>query len=143
MRQSKNTQAEKPEKLVDFDELRDREWKLREKEFSWTEKLFEAFVDFPHKAWLFVRRGIAEGIDLLRGRDTEDKNAAAYEDKFSARLFMNRAMMEDDISYNLRHGLRHSFQQKAADTRRRAFDECQDFGFLMQTGQLRQLRPNP
>lgn len=142
MKTCPHAQAAKPEKLVDFDELRNREGRLREKEFNWTEKLFEAFVDFPHKVWLFVRRGVGEGIELLRGRDTEDKNAYVFEDKLSDRVFMNRTMMESDISYNLRHGLKHSFQQKAADMRRRAFDECRDFGFLRHTGQLHQLRPN-
>lgn len=133
--------SQKAEKLVDFDELRDREWRMRDKEFSLTEKLFEAFVDFPHKAWLFLRRGVSEGIDLLCGRDTEDKNAHVFEDKLSDRVFMNRDMMESDLSYNLRHGLSQRFQEKAADVRRRAFDDCQDFGFLIHTKQLLQLRP--
>lgn len=141
MERCERAKARRPEKLVELDELRKREWDLREKEFTFTEKLFEACVDFPHKVWLFLRRGIGEGFDLIRGRDTEDKNAHLFEDKLSDRLFINRAMLEDDVSYNLRHGLKHSFQAKAADLRRRAFDECQDFGFLIHTKQLLQLRP--
>ena len=141
MEHCEKAKAKRPEKLVDFDELRDREWRLRDREFTFTEKLFEAFVDLPHKAWLFLRRGVSEGIDLLRGRDTEDKNARVFEDMLSDRVFMNRATMEDDLSYNLRHGLKHSFQAKAADLRRRAFDECEDYGFLIHTKKLLQLRP--
>lgn len=141
MERCEKVKAQRPEKLVDYDELRQREWRLRDKEFTFTEKLFEAFVDFPHKAWLFVQRSLGEGFDLIRGRDTENKNAHLFEDKLSDRLFMNRCMMEDDLSYNLRHGLKHHFQEKAADLRRRAFDECQDYGFLIHTKQLLQLRP--
>jgi hypothetical protein len=134
MKQIKNTQ---PEKLVDFDELRNRDWDLRWKEFTWQEKLFEAFVDLPHKMWLFVRRGVTEAVDFLRGRDSEDQKAAAYEDVLSKRVFLNRAMLESDLSYQLRHGIKQSFQEKAADIRRRAFAGCKDYGVLQQTGQLR------
>lgn len=142
MERCEKAKAAKPEKLVDFDELREREWRLREKTFSWQEKIFEALIDFPHKAYLFVRRSVGEAIDFVRGRDRADKAAAIYEDILSDRLYMNREMMESDIRYHLRHGLKRSFQEKAADTRRRAFEECRDFGFLHLTGQLRPLRQN-
>jgi len=138
MKEIKNTQ---PEKLVDFNELRNRDWDLRWKEFSLQEKLFEAFVDLPHKMWLYVRRGVTEAVDFLRGRDNEDKKAAAYEDVLSGRVFLNHAMIESDLSYHLRHGIKQSFQEKAADTRRRAFEACKDYGVLHQTGQLRRLNP--
>lgn len=129
------------EKLVNYDELRRREMDLRWREMSLGEKLFESFVDFPHKVYLFVQRGIGETVDFLRGVALADEKAAAYEDKLSDNIYLNRAMMESDNRYNLRHGLRHSFQEKAADMRRRAFDDCDDFGVLLQTGQLRRINP--
>lgn len=132
----KNAAAQAPEKLVEYNELRRREMDLRWDEMNLGEKLFEAFVDFPHKAYLFCQRSIGEAVDFLRRKEPADKNAAVYGDRFSDNVYLNRAMMESDNAYHLRHGLSHAFQEKAADIRRRAFDECRNFGILQKTGQL-------
>ena len=132
--------AEPPyEKLVDWNEMRRREDDLIWQQTSFGEKMFTAFVAVPYNMFLYVRRGIGETIDFLKSGGPKETAAAAYEDRLSDNIYINRAMVESDINYNKKHGLSKTFQEKAAKIKQQAFDESRDFGVLLQTGQLRRI----
>lgn len=128
------------EKLVNFDEYYDRARDLRAKEMGIAEKLFDAFVNTPYNMMLYVRRGVSEAWQqVVKGR-TDDKTAV-FIDRLNGGTYLNRAAVEADNDYALKHGLSAKFQAKAARLASQAFDECRDFSVLAKIGQLQPLRP--
>ncbi len=127
-----NTAADK---VVNFDEYRFKKQDLLWEQSTVAEKLFEAFVNFPHSMMLFVRRGFGEAYDFLKkGKEPE---GTMYTDFLSGDLYLDRASVKSDIDYGVKHGLGAKFQAKAARVAQQAFDECKDFSVLVKTGQLK------
>jgi hypothetical protein len=126
------------QKIVDWDEYKAKKTAIEMKQFSLGDHLFEAFVDFPSKAFLWMRRGFGEAADQIRGRPAEA--SGYYYDTLNqsahSTLYFDRDMLESDLAYFARHGISGKFQAKAAAISRQAFDECRDFSCLVEAGQL-------
>lgn len=125
------------QKVVNFDELRERQFDLYWKNMSVAERLFDAAVNTPWNMWLFVRRGFSEGMDMLRGRPAADDGTFFYDRLDDRNLFLDREKWESEVGYKTRHGLGQQFQQKAAKLSMQAFDDCRDFSMLVRAGQLK------
>ncbi|MDE1152754.1 MAG: hypothetical protein PW788_09480 [Micavibrio sp.] len=121
-------------KVVNFDELREKKFDVMWKNFTVKEKLFDAFINTPYNMFLFVRRGMEEAYQTIRGR--EQDRGGVYTDKISGDLFLDRASVDSDVQYALKHGLGKKFQEKAARLAYQAFDESRDFSVLVKSGQL-------
>lgn len=134
------TAEEAPQKIVKYDEYFDRMQDLRARSFRFTEGLFDAFVNTPYNMMLYVRRGLADGWRFMTNTQKDDQGTA-YIDRLNGGLFIDRAAMESDNAYALRHGLSKRFQEKAARLSRQAFDECRDFSALRRSGQLEPFLP--
>jgi hypothetical protein len=134
--------AQKPaeDKIVSFDEYRKRVDDLRWTQMGFGEKLFDAFVNTPYNMALYVRRGFAEGWQMItKGRDPQ--SGMAYVDRLGGGVFLDRAAAEADNLYALKHGLSKKFQEKAVRLSREAFDACADFSVIKKIGQLQPLYP--
>jgi len=125
------------QKVVDFDELRERQFDLYWQQMSVKERLFDALVNTPWNMWLFVRRGFSEGIDMMRGRPEPDDGKFFYDRLNDRSLYIDRAKWESEVVYKTRHGLGGAFQQKAAKLSMQAFDDCRDYSMLVKSGQLK------
>jgi hypothetical protein len=139
--QAQKSQASNPDdKIVNFDEYRKRIDDLRWTQMSVGEKMFDAFVNTPYNMALYVRRGLAEGWQMMT-KGPDPKNGRAYVDSLGGGIFLDRAAAEADNTYALKHGLSKKFQEKAVRLSREAFDACKDFSVIKKTGQLRPLYP--
>ncbi|MEZ0261560.1 MAG: hypothetical protein ACAH80_11160 [Alphaproteobacteria bacterium] len=133
-----NTAAQK---IVDYDEYKRRRTELENKQFSVGEVLFEAFVDMPSRAALWVGRGFAESYQAIRGRKNADEGGYYY-DSFGGdhrKTYFDRGVLESDLAFFGKHGVGTAFQQKSARIARQAFDECQDYSCLVETGQFKKI----
>lgn len=133
---------QKAEKIVNTDEFQKIRDDLEWKQLNWKEKLFQAFVEQPYRAVLWVRRGFSEAYAQLTGKEKEPGNY--YLDKLEkssprAATYMDRAMFEGDVAYFLKNGLSRTFQEKSANIAHEAFDKARDFSMLKRTGQLQAL----
>jgi len=122
-------------KIVNFDEMREKKFDIMWKNMTVGEKLFDAFINTPYNMFLFVRRGMEEAYAHIRGR--EQNTGSYYTDRLSGDLYLDRAMMEGDVAYAMKHGLNKKFQEKAAKLTHQAFDESRDFSVLVRSGQLK------
>jgi len=125
------------DKVVNFDEVRERQFDLYFKNLSVKDQLFDAFINTPFNMWLFVRRGMREGMDLLLRRPEKDEGTFYYDRLDDRTLYMDRAKFESELFYKTRHGLGKKFQARAAALSLQAFDEARDFSVLVKTGQLK------
>lgn len=129
------------QKVVDWDEFRIKKLDIEMKQFSLIDHLFEGFVDFPSKAFLWVRRSFGEAAAQMRGRPIDA--GGLYFDMLNpstyGATYFDREALESDLAYFGRHGISGKFQEKSAAIARQAFDECRDFSILVQTGQLQKL----
>ncbi len=137
---------DKAEKIVNTDEYRRIREDLEWKQMNWKEKLFQAFVEQPYRATLWVRRGVSEAIDQIKGKPQVEGNY--YFDKLEANsprgtTYMDRTTFEGDVAYFQQHGLSKSFQEKSARIATEAFDKARDFSVLKKTGQLQPLNQGP
>ena len=123
------------EKVVNFDEYRFKKQDMLWDQSTLGERLFEAFVNFPHSMMLFVRRGFGEAYDFLKNK--KEPVGTMYTDTLSGDLYLDRTCVKSDIDYAVKHGLGAKFQAKAARVAQQAFDECRDFSMLVKTGQLK------
>ncbi len=129
------------QKIVDWDEYKAKKTDIEMKQFTLADHLFEAFVDFPSKAFLWMRRGFGEAAAEIRGRPVE---AGGYyfdtlNQSASSAVYFDRDALESDLAYFARHGISGKFQAKAAAISRQAFDACRDFSGLIETGQLQKI----
>ena len=138
--QKNNASAPDDQKIVNFDEYRKRIDDLRWTQMSVGEKMFDAFVNTPYNVVLYVRRGFAEGWQMMT-KGPDPKNGNTYIDSLGGGVFLDRAAAEADNRYALKHGLSKKFQEKAVRLSREAFDACRDFSVIKKTGQLRPLYP--
>lgn len=130
---------EETQKIVNAQEWYNRRADLFWQELSVGEKLFQAFIDTPHKAYLFVRQGIEEAVDGVK-RDWRKEAPApvrGYDDALSGDVYIPQSTIATENAYAQKHGLSKKFQEKAARISQRAFDECRDFSVLKKIGQLR------
>lgn len=133
---------QKAEKIVNTDEFTKIRDELEWKQLNWKEKLFQAFVEQPYRAVLWVRRGFSEAYAQLAHKEPEPGNY--YYDKLEkssarAATYMDRSMFEGDVAYFLKNGLSRKFQEKSANIAHEAFDKARDFSVLQRTGQLQKL----
>lgn len=128
-------------KIVDYDEYKRRKTELENKQFSVGELLFEGFVDAPTRAALWIGRGFAEGFDAMRGKKREE--GSYYYNSFGGdhrKTYFDRDVLESDLAFFGKHGVSADFQAKSARIARQAFEECQDFSPLVETGQFKKLK---
>lgn len=141
---------DKAQKIVNEDEFRRRRFLLEQEQFTLKEKFFQIPNDL-YNAFLWVRRGVSEAIDQIRGREKAEGDyyfdKLSHYDKYGHARFgttyMDRAVLEGDLAYFEKHGLSKSFQEKSARIARQAFDQSRDFSVLLKIGQLEKFNASP
>lgn len=131
---------DKAEKIVNWEEWRNRREELYWQQLGIGEKLFQAFVDTPHKMYHFVRQSLVEAAQEIKrnwGKDNTPAPVRGYEDILSGDVYISRTSMEAETAYALKNGLSKKFQEKSANIARQAFEESRDFSVLKKNGQLR------
>jgi len=133
-----NTAAQK---IVDYDEFKERKIALENKQFTMGEMLFEGFVDGPTRMALWVGRGFGEAYQTIRGRKNEDDGSYYYDSLGGdhRKTYFDRGVLESDLAFFGKHGVGAAFQAKSARIARQAFEECKDYSCLVETGQFKKL----
>lgn len=127
------------EKVVNWEKVHFKKYELQDQQFTLAEKLFDGLVNMPYNMFLFVRRSVSEAAASLFKKPSESRAGNAYECAFSGDVYLDKTCFQSDVDYALKHGLCKKFQEKAAKISQQAFDECKDFGVLVESGQLRKL----
>ena len=127
------------EKVVNWENLHFKKYELQDKQFTIAEKLFDGLINMPYNMFLFVRRSVSEAISALRKKPSESRAGNAYECALSGEVYLDKTCFDSDVNYALKHGLCKKFQEKSARISQQAFNECKDFGVLVNSGQLRKL----
>ncbi len=140
MQQEFNTKAQK---VVDWNEFTSKKIDLENKQFTWKDHLFAAFVDAPSKVYIWARRGFGEAVDQFRGKPAEKGDYyfdTLGKEQLRGKTYFDQDTLEGDLAYFAKHGLGAKFQEKAAAVARQAFEESKDFSVLVKTGQFQKFR---
>ncbi|HYD19147.1 MAG TPA: hypothetical protein VEF76_11770 [Patescibacteria group bacterium] len=132
----------KSEKVVNTDEYRRIRMDLEWKQLRWKEKAFQAFVEEPYRAWLFVKSGFAGAWEQMTKGKVDEPGNYYYDSVTQSQhgtTYMDRSKFEGDLAYFQKNGLSANFQEKSARIAREAFEKSRDFSVLVRTGQLKSL----
>lgn len=127
------------EKVVNWETMHFKKYELQDKQFTLAEKIFDGLINTPYNMFLFVRRSISEAVAGLLKKPSDSRVGNAYECAITGEVYLDKTCFQSDVTYALKHGLCKKFQEKAAKISHQAFDECKDFGVLVNSGQLRKL----
>lgn len=131
-------------KVVNWDEYQKKKLDLEWKEFTWPEKLFQAFVDAPSRMALWVGRAFGEAKDQVMRKPRPENAGHTYYDSLQnavrGDIYFDRDNLESDLTFFQKYGPGKAFQEKSANIARKAFEESQDFSFLAETAAEKKLR---